>query len=128
MNIGGKAYRTIWVAADGWSVEIIDQTKLPHALHVVALRTLEDTARAIKTMQVRGAPLIGATAAYGVCLALRQDSSETALAHALALIAEQRPTAVNLRWALAEMRAAVAQPAARAPGGGGLSAGGRNLR
>ena len=107
MNIGGKAYRTIWVAADGWSVEIIDQTKLPHAFKIVALKTLADAARAIKTMQVRGAPLIGATAAYGVCLALRHDSSEDALAHALALLAEQRPTAVNLRWALTEMRTAV---------------------
>jgi methylthioribose-1-phosphate isomerase len=107
MNIAGKAYRTIWRAADGWSVDIIDQTKLPHALHIVTLRTLEDAARAIKTMQVRGAPLIGATAAYGVCLALRQDSSEDALARAIALLAEQRPTAVNLRWALEEMRAAV---------------------
>jgi len=107
MNIAGKAYRTIWLAADGWSVDIIDQTKLPHALHIVTLRTLEDAARAIKTMQVRGAPLIGATAAYGVCLALRQDSSEDALARAIALLAEQRPTAVNLRWALEEMRAAV---------------------
>jgi methylthioribose-1-phosphate isomerase len=107
MNIGGKAYRTIWVAADGWSVEIIDQTKLPHALQIVALKTLEEAAHAIKTMQVRGAPLIGATAAYGVCLALRHDSSEKALAHALALLAEQRPTAVNLRWALAQMRTAL---------------------
>jgi methylthioribose-1-phosphate isomerase len=107
MNIDGKAYRTIWLAADGWSVEIIDQTKLPHALSIVALKTLDDAARAIKTMQVRGAPLIGATAAYGVCLALRRDSSQEALDGAIALLAEQRPTAVNLRWALAEMRQAV---------------------
>jgi methylthioribose-1-phosphate isomerase len=107
MNIAGKAYRTIWLAADGWSVDIIDQTQLPHALRTVTLRTLEDAARAIKTMQVRGAPLIGATAAYGVCLALRQDSSEASLLRAVALLAEQRPTAVNLRWALEEMHAAV---------------------
>ena len=107
MNIAGKAYRTIWLAADGWSVEIIDQTKLPHAFAIVTLRSLADAARAIKTMQVRGAPLIGATAAYGVCLALRQDSSEEALVGAIALLAEQRPTAVNLRWALQEMGAAV---------------------
>src|SRR5258705_3263293 len=107
MNIDGKAYRTIWVAADGWSVEIIDQTKLPHALSIVALKTLEDAAGAIKTMQVRGAPLIGATAAYGVCLALRRDSSAAALDEASALLAEQRPTAVNLRWALEQMRRAV---------------------
>jgi methylthioribose-1-phosphate isomerase len=107
MNIGGKPYRTIWLAADGASVEIIDQTKLPHALVTVTLKTLEDAARAIKTMQVRGAPLIGVTAAYGVCLALRQDASDEGLDRAIAHLAEQRPTAINLRWALEEMRAAV---------------------
>ena len=74
MNINGKAWRTIWLAADGWSVEIIDQTRLPHALAIVALKAVEDAAHAIKSMQVRGAPLIGATAAYGVCLALRMDA------------------------------------------------------
>jgi methylthioribose-1-phosphate isomerase len=107
LNIDGKPYRTIWLAADGWSVEIIDQTRLPHELVIVALRTLGDAARAIKTMQVRGAPLIGATAAYGVCLALRGDASDEALDRAAALLAGQRPTAVNLRWALEEMRSAV---------------------
>src|SRR5262245_7385799 len=107
MNIGGKPYRTIWLAAYGASVEIIDQTRLPHALVTVALTTLEDAARAIETMQVRGAPLIGATAAYGVCLALRQDASDEGLDSAIAHLAEQRPTAINLRWPLEEMRAAV---------------------
>ena len=107
MNIDGKAYRTIWLAPDGWSVAIIDQTRLPHSLAVVTLATLEDAARAIKTMQVRGAPLIGATAAYGVCLALRRDASDAALDQAIDHLAGQRPTAVNLRWALEEMRAAV---------------------
>ena len=107
MNIGGKAYRTIWLADDGWSVQIIDQRKLPHEFVIANLRSLEDAAHAIKSMQVRGAPLIGATAAYGVCLALRRDSSESALDAAIALLAEQRPTAVNLRWALEEMRKAV---------------------
>ena len=107
MNINGKPYRTIWLAADGWSVEIIDQTRLPHELAIVSLKTVEDAARAIKTMQVRGAPLIGATAAYGVCLALRADASDEALDRAIALLAAQRPTAVNLRWALEEMRHAV---------------------
>jgi methylthioribose-1-phosphate isomerase len=107
MNIDGKPYRTIWLAADGWSVEIVDQTRLPHELAIVALRSLEDAARAIGTMQVRGAPLIGATAAYGVCLALRADASDEALDRAVALLAGQRPTAVNLRWALEEMRNAV---------------------
>jgi methylthioribose-1-phosphate isomerase len=107
LNIQGKPYRTIWVAADGWSVEVIDQTRLPHELAIASLETLEDAARAIKSMQVRGAPLIGATAAYGVCLALRADASDEALDSAIALLAEQRPTAVNLRWALEEMRRAV---------------------
>jgi methylthioribose-1-phosphate isomerase len=107
MNINGKAYRTIWLAKDGRSVEVIDQTKLPHALETVTLRTLEDAARAIKTMQVRGAPLIGATAAYGVCLALARDTSDEALDSAIEHLAAQRPTAINLRWALEEMRKAV---------------------
>jgi methylthioribose-1-phosphate isomerase len=107
VNINGIPYRTIWLAADGWSVEIIDQTKLPHALSIVALKTLEQVAEAIKTMQVRGAPLIGATAAYGICLALRDDASDEALDRAVDFLAAQRPTAVNLRWALEEMRAAV---------------------
>jgi methylthioribose-1-phosphate isomerase len=107
MNIGGKAYRTIWLGQDGWSVEIIDQTRLPHELVIATLKTVEDAARAIKTMQVRGAPLIGATAAYGMCLALRADQSDDAIDRAVALLAAQRPTAVNLRWALEEMRNAV---------------------
>jgi methylthioribose-1-phosphate isomerase len=104
MNINGKAYRTIWVAADGWSVEVIDQTKLPHELVIVSLKTAEDAARAIKSMQVRGAPLIGATAAYGVCLALRVDASDEAVDKVIGMLAAQRPTAINLRWALDEMR------------------------
>ncbi|HWB44035.1 MAG TPA: S-methyl-5-thioribose-1-phosphate isomerase [Hyphomicrobiaceae bacterium] len=107
MNIGGKPYRTIWLAPDGWSVEIIDQTKLPHALAFVSLRSVQEAARAIASMQVRGAPLIGATAAYGVCLALREDASDEALDRAIETLAAQRPTAINLRWALEEMRKAV---------------------
>ena len=107
MNIKGRAYRTIWVEADGWSVGIIDQTRLPHELTFVTLRTLEDAALAIRSMQVRGAPLIGVAAAYGMCLALRADASDEALDVARAHLAKQRPTAVNLRWALEEMRAAV---------------------
>jgi methylthioribose-1-phosphate isomerase len=107
MNINGKAYRTIWLADDGWSVEIIDQTRLPHALTVAQLRTVEEIAHAIQSMQVRGAPLIGAAAAYGVCLALHADASDTALDRAIALLGAQRPTAVNLRWALEEMHATV---------------------
>lgn len=107
MKIGGRHYRTIWLNPDGWSVEIIDQTKLPHRFETVTLRSCEDAARAILTMQVRGAPLIGVTAAYGLCFALREDASDEAMDHAIAHLAKQRPTAINLRWALDEMRAAV---------------------
>src|ERR1700738_2951937 len=99
--------RTIWAAADGRTVEIIDQTRLPHELVIVGLRTLEDAARAIGTMQVRGAPLIGATAAYGVALGIVEDPSEAGLEAAISRLAKTRPTAVNLRWALAEMRRAL---------------------
>ncbi len=107
MKINGKPYRTIWVNPDGWSVEIIDQTRLPFVFETVTLRNLEDAAQAIRSMQVRGAPLIGATAAYGVCLALRQDASDEALDAAIDTLAATRPTAINLRWALEEMRKAV---------------------
>src|SRR3546814_1131313 len=100
MKIDGRPYRTIWLNDDGWSVEIIDQTKLPHAFETVTLRSLQDAAQAIKAMLVRGAPLIGATAAYGVCLAMRDDDSDEALDCAYAVLYATRPTAVNLRWAL----------------------------
>jgi methylthioribose-1-phosphate isomerase len=107
MNIDGKHYRTIWLNDDGSTVEIIDQTKLPFAFETVTLRTLDDAARAIQSMQVRGAPLIGATAAYGVALALRADASDDALDRACDTLAATRPTAINLRWALDEMKKAV---------------------
>ncbi|MFO1090558.1 MAG: S-methyl-5-thioribose-1-phosphate isomerase [Hyphomicrobiales bacterium] len=105
MKINGTPYRTIWVAPDGWSVDIIDQTRLPHRFEIVRLQTLEDAARAIETMQVRGAPLIGATAAYGMALAMRADDSDAALAAADQRLRRTRPTAVNLMWALDEMQA-----------------------
>ncbi len=105
MNIDGKAYRTIWRAQDGQTVEIIDQTKLPHEFTTVRLSNLEDAARAIRDMLVRGAPLIGATAAYGICVALQDDASDARIAHAYETLLATRPTAVNLRWALDDMRA-----------------------
>ena len=108
MKINGTHYRTIWLADDGWSVEIIDQTKLPHCFETTRLATVEEAGRAIKTMQVRGAPLIGATAAYGVALAMRADPGDQSLEDASTFLAAQRPTAVNLRWALDEMRRVVA--------------------
>lgn len=107
MNVAGRPYRTIWPSADGNAVEIIDQTRLPHALTVVRLSTLADAAHAIRAMLVRGAPLIGATAAWGLWLALRADASDTNLAHAHATLQATRPTAINLRWALDRVRTRV---------------------
>jgi methylthioribose-1-phosphate isomerase len=104
MRIDGIPYRTVWVdPADGWSIRIIDQTKLPWALEIVRLTDVAQVARAIRSMQVRGAPLIGAAAAYGLCLGVRQDPSTAALEGHAALLAATRPTAVNLRWALERM-------------------------
>lgn len=107
MNVHGAPYRTIWVGDDGRSVHIIDQTRLPHEFVTRTLNTVADAAEAIRNMRVRGAPLIGATAAYGVCLALAEDPSDTSLTRAREMLLATRPTAVNLRWALDEMRAAV---------------------
>ena len=103
MRIDGTHRRTIWVGEDGRSVSIIDQTLLPHELRVVELKDLDAAAVAIESMQVRGAPLIGATAAYGVCLALLADPSDEGLERAHARLIRTRPTAVNLRWALDRM-------------------------
>jgi methylthioribose-1-phosphate isomerase len=108
MQINARQTRTIWAAEDGsGDVEILDQTRLPHAVEIVRLKTLDDAVRAIADMQVRGAPLIGVTAAYGVCLALRETASDEALRDASARLLAARPTAVNLAWALKEMAAAV---------------------
>jgi methylthioribose-1-phosphate isomerase len=104
VNVRGRPMRTIWPAADGRTVEIIDQTRLPHELVIVGLETLDDAARAIATMQVRGAPLIGAAAAYGLALGTAEDPSDCGLETATQKLAATRPTAVNLRWALAEMK------------------------
>jgi methylthioribose-1-phosphate isomerase len=107
MQVDGKPTRTIWLEADGRSVGIIDQTKLPHRFVTLRLTTLADVAHAIASMQVRGAPLIGAAAAYGVALALNADSSDAALERACAALLATRPTAINLKWALDEMMATV---------------------
>jgi methylthioribose-1-phosphate isomerase len=117
MKINGRTYRTIWPTADGRAVEVIDQTRLPHRFEIIRLSTADDAAYAIKTMQVRGAPLIGATAAYGLAMALDNDPSDGSLARHITFLNAQRPTAVNLRWALEEMRKAVAPlvPKDRAP-------------
>jgi methylthioribose-1-phosphate isomerase len=107
MKVDGKHYRTIWLETDGWSLGIIDQTALPHKFVTIRLQSLADAAHAIRSMQVRGAPLIGAAAAYGVCLALREDASDEGLERAYATLLATRPTAINLKWALDEMMAAV---------------------
>jgi methylthioribose-1-phosphate isomerase len=107
MRVAGKTMTSVWVEADGWSVGIIDQTRLPHALATLRLSSLGDAVHAIAAMQTRGAPLIGAVAAYGLCLALRADPSDTAVEEAYARLVSTRPTAVNLKWALDEIMAAV---------------------
>src|SRR5215467_13714678 len=107
MLIDGKWTCGVWIETDGWSVGIIDQTKLPYAVNALRLSTLADAAHAISSMQTRGAPAIGAVAAYGLCLALRVDPSDAALEHACATLLATRPTAVNLKWGLDQIAAAV---------------------
>ena len=104
MKVNGSFFRTIWLAEDGWAVEIINQTKLPHEFVTVRLESLENAVVAIKNMLVRGAPLIGATAAYGVALAMREDPSDVNLKTMYDQLLASRPTAVNLRWALDDMK------------------------
>ena len=106
MKIAGRNYRTIWPVGDE-TIEVIDQTRLPFEFETVQLKTAEDAAHAIRTMIVRGAPLIGATAAYGIALAMREDASDENLDGASERLMATRPTAVNLRWALERMRAAL---------------------
>ena len=103
MKIDGTPFRSVWLDDDGWAVRIIDQTRLPWALDTPRLTDRDQVAHAIRTMQVRGAPLIGAVAAYGLALALRADPSTDALERDAGLLADTRPTAVNLRWALDRM-------------------------
>lgn len=104
MKIDGTPYRAVWVdEGDRWSVRVIDQTKLPWSLEFLRLTTLRQAAHAITSMQIRGAPLIGVVAAYGLALSLREDPSTEALERAAAQLAGTRPTAINLRWALDRM-------------------------
>jgi methylthioribose-1-phosphate isomerase len=107
MKVGGQSMRTIWLEPDGWSVGVIDQTALPHRLATARLTTLTEAAHAIRAMVIRGAPLIGATAAYGMALALREEASDEAVERAYATLLATRPTAINLKWALDEIMAAV---------------------
>ena len=114
MKINGQNYRSVWLDADGWSVRILDQTMLPWRVEQLCLQTAEQAAHAIASMQVRGAPLIGAVAAYGLALAMRSAPGDL---HAIAaMLGETRPTAINLRWALERMVAVLGNvpPAERA--------------
>ncbi len=115
MRIGGEPWRTIWTTADG-GVAILDQTRLPHEVASRRLESAGDAVEAITVMRVRGAPLIGVTAAHGLALGLREDPSDAGLAEARRRLAASRPTAVNLAWALARVAKAVAPlaPADRA--------------
>src|SRR6266404_2529201 len=105
MKVDGRHFRSIWLEPDGWTVGAIDQRRLPHDFVVARLTDCDAAADAIRSMLVRGAPLIGATAAYGMALAMRADSSDAALDHACKTLIATRPTAINLKWALDEMRA-----------------------
>jgi methylthioribose-1-phosphate isomerase len=105
MKIDGVAYRSVWLDADGWSVRIFDQTRFPWEVVPLRLTTWQEAAHAIRSMQVRGAPLIGAVAAYGVALAMRADPGT--LDPVLEALNETRPTAINLRWAIERQRAAL---------------------
>jgi len=104
MIVNGTHTRSIWLNDDGWSVEVIDQTCLPHRFTTQRLASVEDAARAITDMIVRGAPLIGATAAYGLALAMRADAGDANLAMSARVLLATRPTAVNLRWVVDRLR------------------------
>jgi methylthioribose-1-phosphate isomerase len=104
MKVDGRHFRSIWLEPDGWSVGAIDQRRLPHEFVVARMTSATHAAEAIHSMLVRGAPLIGATAAYGVALAMRADNSDAGLDQACKMLTATRPTAINLKWALDEMQ------------------------
>ncbi len=104
MKVNGKLTRSIWSGESSDRILIIDQTRLPFAFETLSLASLQEVAHAIRSMQVRGAPLIGVAAAFGVALEMRRDSSDSALADAVGALGATRPTAVNLRWALTSMQ------------------------
>jgi methylthioribose-1-phosphate isomerase len=105
MKVDGRHIRSIWLEPDGITVSAIDQRRLPHHFVIAELATADAAADAIRSMLVRGAPLIGATAAYGMALAMRGDASDAAIDRAYNMLIATRPTAINLKWALEEMRA-----------------------
>ena len=103
MKIKGKEYRTIWFDDKNSIVNIIDQTKLPHKFIIKKLKTINDAINAIKTMEVRGAPLIGATAAYGIVLSIIENNDQSFLKKSSEDLINSRPTAINLKWAVDRM-------------------------
>jgi methylthioribose-1-phosphate isomerase len=115
MKVDGRPFRSLWVEPDGWTIGAIDQRRLPHEFVIARMTTCDEAADAIRAMLVRGAPLIGATAAYGVALAMRSDPSDAALQRACERLIATRPTAINLKWACEEMRKILAPlpPSAR---------------
>ena len=128
MNVNGRAWRSIWVEQNGWSVGIIDQTALPHDFVTRSLLRDVDAAEAISLMRVRGAPLIGATAAYGMALAADRDASDDGMARAGERLVATRPTAVNLRWAVERMlQRLLPLPASERPPAAWAEAGERTL-
>jgi methylthioribose-1-phosphate isomerase len=125
MKVDGKHFRSIWCESDGWSVGAIDQRRLPHEFVIAHMTNCAEAAEAIRSMLVRGAPLIGATAAYGMALAMREDNSDAGVERAYQTLVVTRPTAVNLKWALEEMRSVLRPlaPAARTEAAYALAAG-----
>ncbi|HEX6309640.1 MAG TPA: S-methyl-5-thioribose-1-phosphate isomerase [Longimicrobiales bacterium] len=107
MNVQGQSCRTIWLEPDGRTVGIIDQLALPHEMRIASLHSLADMEEAIRAMRVRGAPLIGAAAAYGLALAMHEDAGDAGVARAVDRLLRTRPTAVNLQWALTRAAAAL---------------------
>ena len=103
MKIENKEYRTIWFDEQNQTVKIIDQTKLPHKFIIKDLKTVKDAVNAIKIMEVRGAPLIGGTAAYGIVLAIMQKNDDDFIKESSKLLIQSRPTAINLKWAVDRM-------------------------
>lgn len=124
MRVDAEHWRSVWADTDQQAVGIIDQTRLPHEFHTLSLRSAEEVFQAIRRMQVRGAPLIGALAAYGVALEMNRDASDQALTQVIRHLADARPTAINLRWALDRMaRQLGAMPAGdRSPAAWALAA------
>ena len=107
MLIDKKHFRTIWENEDYGDICIIDQTLLPHSFEIINITNVKQTAKIILDMNVRGAPLIGATGAYGMCLAVRENSSDKFINESYHILLETRPTAINLKWALDKIRCAL---------------------